>query len=43
MNGFDIILENGKKENILRGTKFKDLMDKYYKEDIKNIYLKLIG
>ena len=39
MNGFDIILENGKKENILRGTKFKDLMDKYYKEDIKNIAL----
>lgn len=39
MNGFDIILKNGKKENILRGTKFKDLMDKYYKEDIKNIAL----
>lgn len=39
MNGFDITFENGKKENVLIGTKFKDLMDKYYKEDIKNIAL----
>ena len=39
MSGFDIIFENGKKETVLKGSKFKDLVDKYYKEDIKNIAL----
>lgn len=39
MSGFDIIFENGKKETVLKGSKFKDLLDKYYKEDIKNIAL----
>lgn len=39
MSNFVIALENGKKENVLKGTKFKDLVDKHYKKDIKNIAL----
>lgn len=39
MTNFNITLEDGRKESVAKGTKFKELMDKYYGEDVKNIAL----
>lgn len=39
MTNFNITLEDGRQESVAKGTKFKDVMDKYYREDVKNIAL----